>query len=73
VTLDVGIAAKSATVTYLQGPPSASLMTRAITLGGAAVSADGTWAPKPPYSLATSGNTVSLLVPPANAALVRVY
>jgi hypothetical protein len=73
VTLDVGIAAKSATVTYLQGPPSASLMTRAITLGGAAISANGTWTPKPPYSLATSGNTVSLLVPPASAALVRVY
>jgi hypothetical protein len=34
--------------------------------------AAGVWNRNPPYIQATSGNTVSVFVPPASAALVRV-
>jgi hypothetical protein len=59
---------------FLQGPNPISLLNeQGITLGGAAISANGTWTPKPPYALPTAGSTVSVLIPPASAALVRVH
>jgi hypothetical protein len=71
-TVDIGAAVKSATALYLQGPSPTSLMaTSGITLGGAEISPTGAWTAKPPYALESSGNTVTVLVPPASAALVR--
>ena len=72
-TVDVGTAVASASVIYLQGPTPASLTaTSGITLAGAGITPGGQWKRNPPYALSTSGSTVSVLVPPASAALVRV-
>ena len=35
------------------------------------VSPSGAWSPNPPYSLGTSGNTVTVSLPAASAALVH--
>jgi hypothetical protein len=71
--VDVGTAVASASAIYLQGPTPASLTaTSGITLAGAAITPGGQWERNPPYALSTSGRTVSVLVPPASAALVRV-
>jgi hypothetical protein len=74
VTVDVGSAVTSASAIYLQGTPVGTLTAAAstVTLAGAQVSAQGAWARNPPYIQSTSGNTVSVFVPPASAALVRV-
>ncbi len=72
-TVDVGTAVASASAIYLQGPAPASLTaTSGITLAGAGITPEGQWERNPPYALSTSGSTVSVLVPPASAALVRV-
>jgi hypothetical protein len=73
-TVDMGSAVTSASAIYLQGPTPASLTSPAlsVTLAGAQVMADGSWARGAPYIQTTSGNTVSVYVPPASAALVRV-
>jgi hypothetical protein len=42
-----------------------------ITLAGAAITADGEWKREPPYALTASGDSFSVLVPPASAALVH--
>ncbi len=68
-TIDVGKPVLSATGAYLTAPALTS--TTGITLRGASVSAAGNWAPAAPYNLAASGNTVSLVVPPASAILIR--
>jgi hypothetical protein len=74
VTVDLGAAVASASAIYLQGTPGGSLTAAAstVTLAGAQVTPQGTWARNSPYMQATSGNTVSVFVPPASAALVRV-
>jgi len=74
VTVDVGTSATSASAIYLEGTPGGSLTAPAstVTLAGAQVNAKGTWARNPPYIQSTSGNTISVFVPPASAALVRV-
>jgi hypothetical protein len=74
VTVDLGAPVTSASAIYLQGSPAGSLTApaSAVTLAGAGVTAQGTWARNPPYTQTTSGNTVSVFVPPASAALVRV-
>jgi hypothetical protein len=73
-TVNLGAAVTSASAIYLQGTPAGSLTAPAgsVTLAGALVSAQGVWQPDPPYIQATSGNNVSVYVPPASAALVRV-
>jgi hypothetical protein len=74
VTVDLGAAVTSASAIYLQGgtPSSLTAPASAVTLAEAGVTAQGTWARKPPYIQKTMGNTVSVFVPPASAALVRV-
>ena len=72
-TVNVGRSVTSASAIYLQGPAPASLTSMTgITLAGAGISAAGAWNRQPPYALASSGNTFSVMVPPASAALVRV-
>ena len=73
-TVDLGSAVSSASAIYLLGTPAGSLTAPAgnVTLAGAQVTAAGVWNRNPPYIQATSGNTVSVYVPAASAALVRV-
>ena len=73
-TVDLGSAVSSASAIYLQGTPAGSLAAPAgnVTLAGAQVTPAGVWNRNPPYIQTTSGNTVSVYVPPASAALVRV-
>jgi hypothetical protein len=72
-TVNVGAPVGSANAIYLLGPTPASLTAMTgITLAGAGITPAGDWNRKPPYALTTSGNSVSVLVPPASAALVRV-
>ena len=72
-SVNVGRSVASASAIYLEGPAPASLTSMTgITLAGAGISAAGAWARRAPWALATSGNTFSLTVPPASAALVRV-
>ncbi len=62
-----------ASALYLQGPNPVSLnATSGITLGGTGISPSGAWSPNPPYALSTSGSSVTVLVPPASAALVHI-
>jgi hypothetical protein len=73
VTVNMGTAVTSASAIYLQGAPgSLTAPAASVTLAGAHVSAQGTWARNAPFIQATAGNTVSVFVPPASAALVRV-
>jgi hypothetical protein len=73
-TVDVGSAASSASAIYLQGTPVGSLSApaTAVTLAGASVTAAGVWNRNPPFIQTTSGSTVSVYVPAASAALVRI-
>ena len=73
-TMDLGAAVTSASAIYLQGTPAGSLTAAAgsVTLAGAQVTAAGVWNNNAPYIQTTSGTTVSVYVPPASAALVRV-
>ena len=73
-TVNLGAAVSSASAVYLQGTPAGSLSAPegSVTLAGAQVTAAGVWNRNPPYIQTTSGNTVSVYVPPASAALVRV-
>ena len=73
VTVNVGTAVTSASAIYLQGAPgSLTAPAASVTLAGAHVSPQGTWARTAPFTQTTAGNTVSVFVPPASAALVRV-
>jgi len=67
-TVDVGAALSSASAIYLRGPSLAS--TSGVTLGEAAVTATGTWNPKPPYTLVHGGTTLSVPLPAASAVLI---
>ncbi len=73
-TVNLGTAVTSASAIYLQATPAGSLTAGAgsVTLAGAQVSAAGDWPRSAPYIQAVSGNTVSVYVPAASAALVRV-
>jgi hypothetical protein len=73
-TVNLGAAVTSASAIYLAGMPAGNVTAAAstVTLAGAPVTPDGTWARNPPFIQMTSGNTVSVFVPPASAALVRV-
>jgi hypothetical protein len=73
-TVNLGASVSSASAIYLQGTSAGGLTTAAgsVTLAGAQVSAAGVWDRNPPYIQTVSGNNVSVYVPPASAALVRV-
>jgi hypothetical protein len=73
-TVNLGAAVSSASAIYLQGTPAGNLTAAAgnVTLAGAQVTPAGVWNRNPPYVQTTSGNTVSVYVPSASAALVRV-
>jgi hypothetical protein len=73
-TVDLGSAVSSASAIYLEGTPAGTLTAAAgtVTLAGAQVSAAGDWPRNAPYIQTVSGNTVSVYVPAASAALVRV-
>ncbi len=70
-TIDVGGSVTSASAVYLRGPSLTS--TTGVTFGEASVTAEGSWAPKPAFTLAQSGTTVTLPVPSASAVLVTVH
>jgi hypothetical protein len=72
--VNVGTAVTSASAIYLQGMPAGTLTapSPSVTLAGASVTPQGAWARNPPFIQSTSGNTVSVFIPPASAALVRV-
>jgi len=73
-TVDLGSAVSSASAIYVQGTPAGSLTAPAgsVTLADAQVSVAGDWPRNAPYIQTVSGNTVSVYVPAASAALVRV-
>jgi hypothetical protein len=73
-TVDLGAAVTSASAIYLQATPAGSLTVPAtgVTLAGSTITPAGVWNRNSPYIQATSGNTVTVYVPPASAALVRV-
>jgi hypothetical protein len=73
-TVNLGSAVSSASAIYLEGTPAGSLTAAAgnVTLAGATVSVAGDWPRNAPYVQTVSGNSVSVYVPPASAALVRV-
>jgi hypothetical protein len=74
VTLDLGSAVTSASAIYLEGTPAGNLTAAAgsVTLAGAQVSPTGEWPRNAPYIQMVTGNNVSVYVPAASAALVRV-
>jgi hypothetical protein len=73
--VNVGSAVSSASAIYLQGSPAGSLSAAAsaVTLAGAPVTTSGTWNRNPPYAQTVSGNSVSVYIPAATAAVVRAF
>jgi hypothetical protein len=74
VTVNLGSAVSGASAIYLEATPAGNLTAAAgnVTLAGAAVSVTGDWPRNAPYIQTVSGNNVSVYVPAASAALVRV-
>ena len=71
-TVNLGAAVGSASAIYLQGTGSLTTAAGSVTLAGAKVSVAGDWPRNAPYIQTVSGNNVSVYVPAASAALVRV-
>jgi hypothetical protein len=73
-TVNLGSAVSSANAIYLEATPMGSLTAASgsVTLAGAQVSVAGEWPKNTPYVQTVSGNSVSVYVPAASAALVRV-
>ncbi|HVT09474.1 MAG TPA: heparinase [Polyangia bacterium] len=68
-SVDVGVAPSTASALFLRGP---SLDARSgITLGDASIGDDGRWTPEEPYALPVQDAAISVVVPPASAALIR--
>jgi hypothetical protein len=67
-TVDVGVAIASASAMYLRGTTLTS--TTGTTFGEAAITPAGAWAPKPAYTLAHAGTTLTVPVPAASAVLI---
>ena len=67
-------AMSSASAIYLEGTPAVTPTAAAgnVTLAGAQVSVAGDWPRNAPYAETVSGNIVTVYVPAASAALVRV-
>jgi hypothetical protein len=74
VTVNLGSAVSSASAIYLEATPAGSLTAAAgsVTLAEAQVSVAGDWPGKAPYVQTVLGNNVSVYVPAASAALVRI-
>jgi hypothetical protein len=70
-TVDVGAAITAASAMYLRGPSLTS--TTGITFGEAPVTAAGAWSPKPAYTLAHAGTTLTVPVPAASAVLISSH
>jgi hypothetical protein len=72
--VNLGAAVSSASAIYLESTPAGNLTAAAgnVTLAGAKVSVAGDWPRNAPYIQTVSGNNVSVYVPAASAALVRV-
>jgi hypothetical protein len=71
-TVDLGSAVSSASAIYLESGGNLTAAAGNVTLAGAQVSVAGDWPRNAPYVQTVSGNTVSVYVPAASAALVRV-
>ena len=71
-TVDLGSAVNSASAIYLESGGNLTAAAGSVTLAGAQVSVAGDWPRNAPYTQTVSGNTVSVYVPAASAALVRV-
>ena len=73
-TINLGSTVTSASAIYLQGTPAGSLTAPAgaVTLAGSTVTPGGVWNRGAPFTEAASGSAVTVFVPPATAALVRV-
>ncbi|MES1188182.1 MAG: hypothetical protein ABUL60_30475 [Myxococcales bacterium] len=73
-TVNLGTPVSSAGAIYLEATPTGSLTAASgsVTLAGAQVSVTGDWPRNAPYPQAVSGNSVSVFVPAASAALVSV-
>ena len=71
-TVDLGSAVNSASAIYLESGGNLTAAAGSVTLAGAQVSVAGDWPRNAPYLQTVSGNTVSVYVPAASAALVRV-
>ncbi len=69
-TVDVGTSIGTASVVFLQA--ASLLATSDVTFAGDAISTGGSWTPKPAWTLPVSGHTVSIVLPPASAALLHV-
>jgi len=67
-TVDVGAPVTDASAIYLRG--SSLTATSGITLGEAPVNADGSWSPKPAYTLSHGATTLTVPVPAASAVLI---
>jgi hypothetical protein len=66
--VDVGAPVTTASAVYLQGPSLTA--TTGVTLAGAPVSPQGSWNPRPAYSLAHAGTVITVPVPAASAVIV---
>lgn len=73
-TVQLGAGVTGASAIYLEATPAGSLTAAAgsVTLAGAKVSVTGDWPRNAPYIQTVSGSSVSVYVPAASAALVRV-
>ena len=69
-SVNIGNVASAASVVFLDGP--SLLATSGVTFAGAPISPLGAWIPAPAWTLPVTNNVVSILVPPASAALVHV-
>jgi len=68
-SVDTGVPVSAATGLFLLAP---SLSAKSgITFAGSEISAAGAWTAKAPYTLATSGRAVNLVVPPGSAVVVH--
>jgi hypothetical protein len=72
--VQLGAVVTGASAIYLEATPAGSLTAAAgnVTLAGAKVSVTGDWPRNSPYIQTVSGNSVSVYIPTASAALVRV-
>jgi hypothetical protein len=69
ISLDIGAAAGSANVDFLQGPSLSA--TSGVTFAGSPISAAGVWTPTPSYALPVAGTVVKVVIPPTTAVLIH--
>jgi hypothetical protein len=68
-SVDVGAPFTAASAVYLEAPALTAMT--GVKVAGSDISAMGAWNPSPPYALPSAGNVVTVIVPPASAALVH--